>query len=506
MGGDVLYSPSSEFGRTPLSVPTPGPLRILMALVFYPRGGSAQVVRYLARALTDLGHTVQIVSGSLKGSDPTNDAATFFRGLQLMEVDYTEAARGFDVGLDPMSDQFSMPFHPSYEDKPGVPDRAFYRVDRHGMRHLVASWRRVLSRALQGFRPNVVHLHHLNHLHLAALSLPQLSHVPKVAHLHGTELKMLEDMRARTDDPDGQIGMWDAELRRAAAGMQHFIAISPDNVRRAMQVLGVKEESISFIPNGVDVYLFRPRNWSTQQKLGYLEDLLVRSPRGWNESGVVGSVRYDPASLTAFLDGSGGLKPLFAFAGRFLDFKRLPLLLEAVAQASHVPANERGGGPAFNVLILGGVPGEWEGEHPHTIAERLELSNVFFCGWLPHEELAEALNLADVLVAPSYYEPFGQVYLEAMATGLPVIATRSGGPLSFVIGEGGKANGWLSDVDDVECLAQVIAESASNESERMRRGRNALEFVRANHSWSTTAVRFEALYRHLVFTRRITCR
>jgi glycosyltransferase involved in cell wall biosynthesis len=256
----------------------------------------------------------------------------------------------------------------------------------------------------------------------------------------------------------------------------------------------------------VDVYLFRPRNWSTQQKLGYLEDLLVRSPRGWNESGVVGSVRYGQASLTAFLDGSGGLKPLFAFAGRFLDFKRLPLLLEAVAQASHVPASERGGGPAFNVLILGGVPGEWEGEHPHTIAERLKLSNVFFCGWLPHEELAEALNLADVFVAPSHYEPFGQVYLEAMATGLPVIATRSGGPLSFVIGEGDKANGWLSDVDDVECLAQVIAESASNESERMRRGRNALEFVHANHSWSTTAVRFEALYHHLVFTRRTTCR
>ena len=469
-----------------------------MALVFYPRGGSAQVVRYLARALTDLGHTVQIVSGSLKGSDPTNDAATFFRGLPLIEVDYTEAARGFDAGLDPMSDQFCTPFHPSYEDKPGVPDRAFYRVDRHGMRHLVGSWRSVLSRALQDFRPNVAHLHHLNHLHLAALGQPRLSRVLKVAHLHGTELKMLEDMRARTDGPDGQVSMWHAELRRAAAGMQHFIAISPDNVRRAIQVLGVEEESISLIPNGVDVDLFRPRNWSTQQKLKYLEGLLVRSPCGWDESGVVGSVRYEQAGLAAFLDGSGRLKPLLAFAGRFLDFKCLPLLLEAVTQANHVQASERGGSPAFNVLIFGGVPGEWEGEHPHTIAARLELSNVFFCGWLSHEKLAEALNLADVFVAPSRYEPFGQVYLEAMATGLPVIATRSGGPLSFVIEEGEKANGWFSDVDDVESLAQVIAESMSNESERVRRGRNALELVRASYSWSTTAGRFEALYHRLL--------
>ena len=126
---------------------------------------------------------------------------------------------------------------------------------------------------------------------------------------------------------------------------------------------------------------------------------------------------------------------------------------------------------------MGGVPGEWEGEHPHTTAKRLGLQNVFFFGWLPHEELADAFNLADVFVAPSCFEPFGQVFLEAMATGLPVIATRSGGPLSFVVGAGENANGWFSNVDDAESLAQVLAESVSDEGERLRRGRNALELV-----------------------------
>ena len=44
-----------------------GGLKVLMAIAFYPRGGSAQVVRYLARVLTARGHNVLIVAGSLKG-------------------------------------------------------------------------------------------------------------------------------------------------------------------------------------------------------------------------------------------------------------------------------------------------------------------------------------------------------------------------------------------------------------------------------------------------------
>lgn len=467
-----------------------------MALVFYPRGGSAQVVRYLARALTDLGHTVRVVSGSLKGSDPTSDAAKFFRGLPLVEVDYTEAARGFAKGLDPLSARFSTPFHPSYEDKPDVPDRVFYKVSRDEMDHLVASWRGVLSGALGSFQPHVAHLHHLNHLHLAAAGLPALARVSKVAHLHGTELKMLEDRTSVTDDPDVRVSLWDRELRRAAAEMKHFIAISPDNVRRATEVLGIEEERVSFIPNGVDVGLFKPRNWSSQRKLAHLEELLVGSPRGWDESGVAGSVRYDRDGIRAFLDRSGRLKPLLVFVGRFLGFKRLTLLLEAVARASRPRADEDE--PPFNLLVLGGVPGEWEGEHPHTAAKRLGLRNVFFSGWLPHEDLADAFNLGDVFVAPSYFEPFGQVFLEAMATELPVIATRSGGPLSFVVGDGEHANGWLSDVDDVESLAQVIVESVANEAERRRRGRNALGLVSTDYSWSRIAGRFEDLYRRLL--------
>ena len=466
-----------------------------MALVFYPRGGSAQVVRYLARALTDLGHAVHVISGSLQGADPTSEAATFFQGLQLTEVDYTEAAHGFTAGLDPMSPRFAVPFHPSYEDRPGVPDRVFYKVGREAMDHLIESWRKVLAESVRDFRPDIAHLHHLNHLHLAALATPELREVSKVGHLHGTELKMLELMQSM---PGPDVDLWGGALRRAAAEMQHLISISPDVTQRASDVLGVGKKRVSFIPNGVDVKLFRPRDWSPERRLRLLEELLVVSPRGWDESGAAGSVSYSREQVGAFVDETGGLKPTLLFVGRFLGFKRLNLLLEATRELNGLLPHDGQGRPPYNLLVLGGVPGEWEGEHPHTTATRLGLENVFFGGWLSHVELADAFNLADLLVAPSYFEPFGQIFLEAMATGLPVLATRSGGPLSFVVGAGRDANGWFCDVDSVDSLVDVLAEAMTDKAERTRRGRNGYELARAEYSWPAVAEKFETLYRQLL--------
>ena len=70
-------------------------MKILMNLIFYPRGGSAQVARYLSRALIDLGHEVHLITGTLRDGDPNHDAELFFEGVPLTLVDYTDAWRGF---------------------------------------------------------------------------------------------------------------------------------------------------------------------------------------------------------------------------------------------------------------------------------------------------------------------------------------------------------------------------------------------------------------------------
>ena len=193
------------------------------------------------------------------------------------------------------------------------------------------------------------------------------------------------------------------------------------------------------------------------------------------------------------MEQNGTLKPLLIYAGRFLAFKRVDLLLEAVSEL--VRSNDTG--QQFNLLICGGAPGEWEGEHPYTQTKRLALTNVFFCGWLGHDELAQTLNLADAFVAPSSHEPFGQVYLEAMATALPVIATRSGGPLSFVVDAGSDANGWLCDPDDPDSLVGALKAALADAGERARRGANGRALALRKYSWEKVADQFIDLYERL---------
>ena len=62
------------------------------------------------------------------------------------------------------------------------------------------------------------------------------------------------------------------------------------------------------------------------------------------------------------------------------------------------------------------------------------------------------------------------MYLEAMATEMPVIATRSGGPLDFVVDSGPRANGWFCEVDDVDSLAGALHQALTDEGEGRGRG------------------------------------
>ena len=173
--------------------------------------------------------------------------------------------------------------------------------------------------------------------------------------------------------------------------------------------------------------------------------------------------------------------------------------IEAVAEG-----NRRSGSPddpPFNLLVWGGAPGDWEGRHPYQVARELNLPNVFFCGWLPHDLLSQGLNLADLLVVPSYHEAFGQVLLEAMAVRVPVLATRSGGPLDFVVDSGSEANGWFCDLDDVASLAETMLTALSDQTELRRRGQNALDLIRARYDWSSIAQLYLDVYETLADQR-----
>ncbi len=506
--------------------------RVAMGLLFYPRGGSAQVVRYLARALSGAGWEASVACGSLGSPGEATHAATFFAPFPVTVADFTPAVAASRDGGDAM--RATMPLHPSYEPRPGAPDSLFASLAPELGDHQAVAWEGVLARA--GFdAASVVHLHHLTPLHDAvARRWPDR---PLVTHLHGTELKMLDgiarrvalaaalgddlaglaehersgripevdrlgpdDRRlfARTRWADWRFGdHWAARMREAAGRSDRLICISAHDRDEARRLLGTPAEAIEVIPNGVDTEHFDRRELALGERLALLRRLLVDDAQGWDESGRVGSIRYPQAALEAFVDPQSGTPlPVLLYVGRFLDFKRVPLLMRAYARAR----------PRFSVpaplLVWGGSPGEWEGEHPHTVAVQEGVDGVFFGGWRGHDELPLGLACSDVLVGPSVDEPFGQVFLEAMSSGLPVVATTTGGPVSFVNTVPTRPNGWLVPPDDVDALADALVQAVNEEAERRRRGDNAYTQIRADYSWHGLARRFAALYEELLRGRR----
>lgn len=498
-----------------------------MGLLFYPRGGSAQVIRYLAAPLADEGWKASLVCGSLGEPGDRRHAHTFFSGLEVSAVDYGPALEAFHRGGDPVAEP--VPMHPSYEDRPDVPDRVFAAVAPRLGAHLIAVWEGLLS-ATAGSPPDVLHLHHLTPIHEAAARV--LPGIPLVTHLHGTELKMIDriecltevartlgtdlagmadladagrlpdDARLRSLDPAPRALLgatrwaafrhgshWVAEMRRWAARSDRAIVSSPNDRDEAGRLLGIDPGRVEWVPNGVDLTRFDRSEPSPEERLARWRKWLVEEPLGWREGGEPGSVGYSAADLERFVDPSTGEPaPVLLFVGRFTAVKRIPLLVRAYARARE--AFDRPG----PLVIWGGFPGEWEGEHAHTVVEREGIEDVFFVGWRGHDELGAGLACSDVMVMPSIDESFGQVFVEAMACGVPVIAARAGGPPSFINTEPGRPNGWLVEPDDLDDLTGALVEAVNDPRARAERARNGYDTTRSQYSWTKLAERVAGVY------------
>lgn len=491
-----------------------------MGLLFFPRGGSAQVTRYLALALGDAGWSVSVVAGSLGEPGQDTHATTFFVGIDGQHLDYTASVAAFESGASAVA--ASVPMHPSYEDREGAPDPVLAAVDPALADHLSSAWEEPFA-AAGSEGADVFHLHHLTSQHDAVAR--RWPHVPVVAHLHGTEIKLIEEIEARVavagaldltlaTMPDavhheaidtGALNphelevlrstrwsqwrhgeFWLAQLRRRAAAADHLVAVSPSDRDTAIAVLGVAPERVTAVPNGVDIAHFRPRRFDPAERRASFRRWLVEDPQGWDESGVPGSARYREADLDRLV--GDGATTVLMFVGRFTAAKRVPLLLHAFAQAS-----VRTRRPA-SLVVWGGHPGEWEGEHPVTVARRVGIDGVFFAGWRGHDHLPHALAACDAVVMPSVNDSYPQAPLEAMAVGRPVIATHSGGFPLMVNLDPARPTGWLVAPDDVDALANALVEAVDDPGELARRGFAARAYAETNLSWAGRVAGFESAY------------
>jgi glycosyltransferase involved in cell wall biosynthesis len=107
----------------------------------------------------------------------------------------------------------------------------------------------------------------------------------------------------------------------------------------------------------------------------------------------------------------------FIFVGRLVDWKALDIVLDAMRQLDRrLPI-------ALEVVGDGPMRNSWQAAANQAVK---------FSGWLTQAECAIRLQESDVLVLPSLFECGGAVVLEAMAMGLPVIATQWGGPADYL--------------------------------------------------------------------------
>jgi glycosyltransferase involved in cell wall biosynthesis len=179
---------------------------------------------------------------------------------------------------------------------------------------------------------------------------------------------------------------------------------------------------------------------------------------------------------------------VLVYVGRFTEAKRVPLLVHAFA-AARVRATR-----VASLVVWGGHPGEVEGEHPVTVAREVGDDGLFFAGWRGHEDLPDGLAACDVLVMPSVNDSYPQTPLEAMATGLPVLATTSGGFPSMVNLDPTRPTGWLVPPDDLGALVAALVEVIDHPEEVRTRGEAARAHARAELSWAGRVAGFEHAY------------
>lgn len=272
---------------------------------------------------------------------------------------------------------------------PVLPRRTFYAT----VAPLIArTARSSFGRAAADVDARLVHVHDLYPSGAAARRLCDEAGLPYVLTVHGLDLySNLENAR------------WRAEIQYAADGARAIVCVGSRLARDCIAELGCDPARTLVIPNTYDADRFRH----------------VTRERGPH-----------PVRLITL--------------GRLSSEKGHDVLLrsfaELVGRRMHVTLDVVGDGPERPSL--------------KALAEELGIApHVTFHGRLLDEDVARAYADADVFVLPSRSEGFGVALIEAMATGLPVVATRSGGPEDIVLA----GDGLLAEPDDVRSLTEAIA-------------------------------------------------
>jgi sugar transferase (PEP-CTERM/EpsH1 system associated) len=305
---------------------------------------------------------------------------------------------------------------------------------------------RRLWRLFRELRPDIIHSRNLAALETQLFSIG----CPGVKRVHGEHGREVNDL-------DGSNWKYLALRRFMRLFVHSYIAVSRDLEHWLIDRVGVRQERVRQIYNGVDSECFSPQ---TVKPLA----LLPVQWQGVDDRLIVGTV------------------------GRLTPVKDQRFLLQAVAHMRDCsPELSR----RLRVIIVGDGPLREELE---SLAGELDLGAVtWFTG--DRDDVAALLNTLDVFVLPSMAEGISNTLLEAMACGLPVVVTAVGGNLELV--EEG-FNGSLVPVGEPRAMARALARLLGNDTERARLGDNARQRACQSFDWNNTVADYLDVYDELL--------
>jgi glycosyltransferase involved in cell wall biosynthesis len=296
-------------------------------------------------------------------------------------------------------------------------------------------------RQLKAFDPDIAHFIHPALIGGAGMLMAKRLGIPTVASFHLDLARLVHHFNLGFIEP---VTDW---FTRFMFNQADYTLAPSRLIQREMLALGVKE--VGLWGRGVDAERFNPRFYSD-------------------------TMRH------ALADGHPD-DVLLLYVGRLSDEKQLDHLRPVLEQVPGTRLALVGDGPARESLErhFAGMP-------------------VQFMGYMQGEALSQAYASADIFVFPSALETFGLVVVEAMAAGLPVVASRVGG-VTDVIQEG--RTGCTFDSGDIPALVDGVRRVAANRERIRQMGHDARAFAETQ-TWPAMMDEVVALYARLIASYR----
>ena len=296
-----------------------------------------------------------------------------------------------------------------------------------------------VKRQLLDFQPDIIHIGVPDLLGHAALALAKAHSIPVVASYHTRYETYLKHYWYLAP-----LEGWLKRILRRFYGACREVYVPSESVRQALLADGLSDNFKPW-PRGIDMARFSPAKRSTSWRARY---------------------------------GMGPDELVILHVSRLVREKRLDTLTAALRQLT-VP---------HRVLIVG--------DGPEREFVQGELPNAIFTGFLAGEDLAAAYASSDIFVFPSDSESFGNVTLEAMASGLPCVCADATGSRSLVAaGE----TGFLAPADDAAAFARHITTLAQGRALRAALG-EAARLRAQSFSWEETLAKMLDYYRAVLAT------